>query len=94
MFPVTNNTHTSENILWSAEYYVDYNRTVIGVYDSEEEAYTAYTAKLEELGDDSDFFIKFFWPECDIYKCFYDDLLSFAVCEVAEILCTNCRHNW
>ena len=39
---------------------MDYNRTVIGVYGSEEEAYTAYTAKLEELGDDSDFFIKFF----------------------------------
>ena len=52
MFPVTNNTHTSENILWSAEYYVDYHRTVIGVYKSEEEAYTAYTAKMEELGDD------------------------------------------
>ena len=52
VFPVTNNTHTSENILWSAEYYVDYHRNVIGVYKSEEEAYTAYTAKMEELGDD------------------------------------------
>jgi hypothetical protein len=63
---------------------VDYNRTVIGVYDSEEEAYTAYTAKLEELGDNSDFFFKIFLSEFDVYKRFYDDLLSFAVCIFSE----------
>jgi hypothetical protein len=39
---------------------VDYNRTVIGLYDSEEEAYTAYTAKMEELGDDLDFLMFFY----------------------------------
>ena len=40
---------------------MDYNRTVIGVYNSEEEAYAAYTAKMEKLGDDSDFLMFFFF---------------------------------
>jgi hypothetical protein len=40
---------------------VDFNRTVIGLYDREEEAYTAYTAKMEELGDDLDFLMFFLY---------------------------------
>jgi hypothetical protein len=49
VYPVTQRTPTGLKTLWSAEVFEKYDRVVLGVFSSEEEARTVYEERMKEL---------------------------------------------